>query len=487
MYERLEKIFGYVMFIIMCVSLLPVMYVGRYNHPTGDDYYYGIPVKQVFEDGGNVLDALQGAAKGVAYQYEHWQGTYSAMFLMHFPPNVFGEGMYAFVTTGMILIFAVSSFFMLKPVVCNWMKGSKHLWLIISSAYVLLSLQTVNYFIGESLFWYNGSMYYTGYYALTMMFMGIVIRYLQESKPYHIPIMAVFSVFLAGGNYVSLLPCILLMATLAVILVFRHSKKSVVIGVMVLLMLAGLVVSAVAPGNQIRQAGLFERSAVKAVLKSLLQGVRYIVSWTGIWWVLAVLILTPFLWHGFSRIKFRFPYPVIVLGYMYGIFCSMACPTFYAMNSTGPGRALAIVYYGLMAFMLFSYYYLLGYIHRKVKEGPVRTSKALEFLKKKSLIIYAGLFVLLFVMQISTGKMQEVSTVRAVKLLYSGEAEAYHQEYLERLEILEDDTVQDVVFEPFVHQPDMLFVGDFTGDINNPNNIEIARYWGKNSIMVDYE
>lgn len=29
-------------------------------------------------------------------------------------------------------------------------------------------------------------------------------------------------------------------------------------------------------------------------------------------------------------------------------------------------------------------------------------------------------------------------------------------------------------------------VGDFTGDASNGNNVRIARYWGKNSIRVDY-
>ncbi len=485
MYEKLEKYLGYVMLVVMCISLLPIMYVGRYNHPTGDDYYYGVEVKQVIENGGGFIEVLGEAVKGVANQYVSWQGTYSAMFLMHLPPNVFGEGAYALITTILVSLFVGATFYCVKPIVCIWMKGSKHLWMLLSSVYVLICLQTVP-FIGESVFWYNGSMYYTGYYAMTMIFVGMVCRFMVQSKKYHMPILILLSVFLAGGNYVSLLPCILILVTLTVILIVKRSKKSVSIGVLVVCMLAGLAVSAVAPGNQIRQAGLFEMSAIKAILKSLYQGVKYIYSWTGIWWLLAAMTLTPFLWSTYSKMKFRFRYPLIVLGYTYGIFCSMACPTFYAMNSTGPARVLAIVYYGLMAFTLFAYYYLLGWIHRllmeKRKGEPIEGGK----IGRLHVLVFPGVIAVLFVVQIVTGKMSECTTIRAISILESGEAVAYHQEYKERLEILEGSAILDVVFTPYINQPDMLYVGDFTGDITNVNNVRIAEYWGKNSLKVDY-
>ncbi len=484
MYERMEKIFAYAMMVILCISLLPVMYVGRYNHPTGDDYYYGVETRELIENGGSLFEVLGEAAKGVALQYERWQGTYSAMFLMYLPPNVFAEGAYALVTAFMILLFSGSAFYLLKPIVCHLMKGSCYLWMLVSATYVLLCLQTVNYFIGESLFWYNGSMYYTGYYAVTMFFWGMVVRLLYQPKKYYMPILAVLALFLAGGNYVSLLPCILLLVAVTGILAWKRSKKGWLTGSLVVLLIIGLLISAAAPGNQMREGELWEMSATKAIMKSLYQGMKYIKAWIGSWWALAVLLLTPFLWKGLGRLKFRFPYPLIVTGFMYGIFCSMACPTFYAMNSTGPGRALAIEYYGINAFMLFSYYYLLGYVHRVVAERREKLTDGRGYCTAN--IVIASLFVVLMIVQIGSGKMQECTTVRAVRLLRSGEAVAYHEEYLERLEILQDNSIQDVVFKPYTHQPDMLYVGDFTGDASNGNNIRIAEYWGKNSIRVDY-
>ncbi len=484
MYKKTEKYLAYIMLVIMCISLLPVMYVGRYNHPTGDDYYYGVEVRQAVENEASLFEILGEAAKGVAREYMRWQGTYSAMFLMHLPPNAFSEGAYAFVTTVMVLLFVGGVFFLLKPIICDYMKGTKQLWLLTASVYIMLCLQT-SPFLGESIFWYNGSMYYTGFLAVTLFFWGGILRFLEQPKKYHIPLLALLAFFLAGGNYVSLLPCIILLVCLTVWLGFRRSSRWGGVAILAMVMLLGMLISMLAPGNAIRQADSYQISAVKAILKSLLQGVKYILGWTNVWLVLAAVLLTPFMWNSFQKKQFRFRYPILVLGFAYGVFCSMACPTFYAMNSTGPARVVGIIYYAFMAFMLFGYYYMLGYVYDLLKRRKEK-NKMRDF-DKTLLFAAAGICVLLFAVQLITGKASECTTMRAISILESGEAQAYHREYLERLEVLKDDSVLDVVFSPYENQPDLLFVGDFTGDVTNVNNVRIAEFWRKDSIRVDYD
>lgn len=492
MYQKCEKIVSYGLFFLLCASLLILMYLGRYNHPTGDDYYYAGTTKQVWNETGSIFAVIGEAAKGVAREYVHWQGTYSAMFLMYLPPNVFGESGYRLVTAMMLLLYAGGVFYLLKPILCGVLRGSLHLWCLVSSAFVLLTIQTVP-FQGESFFWYNGSMYYTGFFAVTLFFFGSLCRYILAGRKRYLPVMALLSLFLAGGNYVSLLPCILLTLTASVFLLKKRSKKGIAIGIMAVLLLAGLAVSAMAPGNQVRQDGLWDMSATKAILKSLLQGLSYLWAWLRGWWFMTAILLTPFFWKTYGKIPFSFKYPVLVLGYLYGIFCSMSCPTFYAMNSTGPARALAIVYYGFMLFTLMGYYYLLGWFYRwqsrraEAKTGKERPTHKREAANgKRAFGILAVSISILFIFRIATGEFARCSSVKAVRILLSGEAYAYEQEYQERLKVLKDPSVQDVVFLPYEHQPEMLFVGDFTGDAENENNVRIARYFNKNSIRVQY-
>jgi hypothetical protein len=486
LYEKYEKIGAYVLTAVMAISLGVIIYLGRFNHPTGDDYYYGVATAKVWSDTGNIFLTVKEAAKGVAYQYVNWQGTYSAMLLMHLPPNIFGEGAYKLVTGVILLLYTFSVFYLLKPVIKACLKGSSYMWCAVSSAFVILTIQTVP-FKGESMFWYNGAMYYTGYFAVTLTFFGMLIRYLISDRKIYVPVMAVAAVFLAGGNYVSLLPALIICCMVTAVLLVKHSHKSVPVGIITCLMLAGLLVSAAAPGNQMRESGLWDMSAGKAVLESLVQGISYMEAWIDRWWLMSAIILTPFFWHTYKNVNLKFAYPIPVTVFIYGIFCSMECPTFYAMNSTGPARVLAIVYYGFELFSLAGYYYILGYLYRWCEAG--KFSYTFDETKKYRYapqLLAAAVFLYLAFMQLYSGQLRECTSYKAINLIRSGEAAAYEQEYQDRLAVLRDDTVKDVVFSPYTYQPDMLFVGDFQGSTDNVNNQKVAEYFGKNSLMVQY-
>lgn len=498
MKEKTGKIIAYIMLGITIASLLPVMYLGRYNHPTGDDYYYGAETKAVWEETGSLAQTAAEAVRGTVRQYRIWQGTYSAMFLMHLPPNIFGES-YRFVASGLLLLLAGGIFYLLKPVICVFMGGTPDFWLLASSLLTLLCVQTVD-FQGESFFWYNGGVYYTGFYALTLFFFGIALRYITAPRRRHIPLLLFLAFVLAGGNYVSLLPALLILFLLTAGLFWVRSPGSRAMAAVFCLMLVCFSFNVLAPGNRVRQDGMWGIPAWKAILKSLLQGAGYCRAWTGIWLILALFAVTPFMWRAFSGMKFRFRYPLAAVGLAYGIFCSMFCPTFYTMNSTGPARVVAIVYYGYLLFAFGAYGYLLGYVYRVLEKrrrsgsGGVRgtgpgnggTKRRAVNIGRMAIGTATAVFLVLLGIQIFSEALGRTTAARAVRLLVSGEAAAYEREYQDRLRILEDDSVRDVVFRPYENQPDMLYVGDFAGDPQHETNRVAARYFGKNTICVKY-
>lgn len=486
---KIEKITAHALLCIMIISLLPVMYLGRYNHPTGDDYYYGAETRAVWEETGSITKTVMEAVRGTAYQYQVWQGSYSAMFLMYLPPNIFGEDAYHFVTFGILLLFSAGIFYFLKPVVCTFMKGSVSLWMMESSLLTMLSVQTVE-FQGESFFWFNGSIYYTGYYALTCIFFGLILRYLDTPKRYRLAVLIFLAFFLAGGNYVSLLPTVLLLLLLVIYLIWTHSERVRAVICVFSLMMLGFFINILAPGNQVRKAGMWSIPAWKAIAKALFQGIKYMTAWTGIWLILALLILTPYLWRSYSKVKIRFRYPFLAAGFGYGIFCSMSCSVFYTMNSTGPARVVAIVYYAYLLFVFLEYWYLLGCFYRitekmrqSLKSGGAGREASVN---KAAAAAWGIIFLILAGTQIFTGGLGETTTARAVHLLKNGEAAGYEQGYRDRLRILEDDMVQNVVFQPYENQPDMLYVGDFPEDAQDMTNQKAAQYFHKKTICVQY-
>ena len=481
MKDKTEKIAAGVMLLLLVAGLFPVMYLGRYNHPTGDDYYYGAATHLIWQHTGSIAETVSEAARGVAVEYGRWQGTYSALFLMYLPPNVFGNLPYRLVTTVILLLLTTGIFYVTRPILCGRLRVSVPGWILISSCLALLCIETVPS-SGESFFWYNGSMYYTGYFAVTLFLIGLILRYLVQSKRRWLVVMLLLAAFLAGGNYVSLLPCMIMTVLLSVWMFWKKKPGRYGILATTLCLLAGLLVSAAAPGNRVRQGGMWKIPAWKAVVKALVQGIRYTVAWTGLWWLLAAVIITPILWKYLKKSKLQFRYPVIVIGLLYGIFCSMSCPTFYTMNSTGPARVVAVVYYGFLLFSFLAYGYLLGYVQRKWREKDRAEGKGrLKWLAVPVCVV--GIVLI----QAATGNVQSCTTGTAVRLLRSGEARAYEQEYQERYRQLTDTSMQELVFQPYQNQPEMLYVGDFSSDPEEPTNVKVAEFFEKTSVRVDYE
>lgn len=474
----------YIFLSILLISLIPLVWLGRYNYPTGDDYYYGAETHLVWQQTESIPQTIAAACDGVADSYQIWQGTYSALFLMYLAPNVFSNTAYHFVTFVILLLLCGSIFYLLKPLVCRFLPGETGDWITISSIISFLCIQTVA-FQSDSFYWYNGSMYYTGFFAVTLFFLGTLLRYLYTGKNILLLPLLLFAVFLGGGNYVSLLPCMLLSVTITLLLLLQKNKKAYICGITSVVLLLSFAISAMAPGNHVRQDGMWKIPTWKAIAKSLLQGIRYTFAWTGLWWLLAALLLLPVFLHILQKKHGDFfSHPVLFTGYFYGLFCSMSCPLFYTMNSTGPGRAIAIVYYTFLLISFTVFFYWIGFIVRTLQRKQNISEKP-KTSGKLHLVRYLAMTLLLLGI-LGTGLWQETSAAKAIQVLADGEAAAYAAEYEDRLLLLKDPDVTDVVLTPFTHQPALIYTGDLPGDPEDPTSRKVAQYFRKTSLYVNY-
>ena len=383
-----------------------------------------------------------------------------------------------------LLLLCGGIFYLLCPLFRRFLPGTCGEWITVSSILSFLCIQTVE-FQCDSFYWYNGSMYYTGFFAVTLFFLGTLFRYLDNGKRILLLPLLLFAVFLGGGNYVSLLPCMLLSVTITLLLLLQKNKKAYICGITSVVLLLSFAVSAIAPGNHVRQSGMWKIPAWKAIAKCLLQGIRYTFAWTGLWWVLAALLLLPV----FLRILQKkngafFSHPILFTGYAYGLFCSMSCPLFYTMNSTGPGRAVAIVYYMFLLISFTVFFYWIGFVVLKMQARP-NPPERIEVSGKLNTARYLAMAVLLFSI-LCTGLWQETSAMKAIRVLTDGEAAAYAAEYEDRLLLLNDPEVTDVILTPFTHQPALIYTGDLPGDPEDPTSRKVAQYFQKTSLYVNY-
>lgn len=495
-FNKYEKYASWFFFVLMLLCLIPMAILGFYNHPLGDDFYYGSIVSTVWQETGNIFQVLKTAFTETIAQYNRWQGTYSAMFLMHLSPNIWGDFFYKLYPTVLLTCFVGGTFYFTHTIVCHVLKASKNLWILITSLLVLTFTQQVP-LCGETFYWYNGSMYYTGFLACTFVFWGLLIKSISKPTIWRTVILSLLAIFLAGGNYISLLPTMIMLMLLILyyaylVVIRKSSPKKILISLCIIafFLFGGFLISAAAPGNAIRQATSTQISPMKAILKAIYQNSRYCIYWNGIWSLLFFIFVTPAYLRIINKCTWKFRYPVIVCGLIFGIYCSTSCPPFYAQNNGGAARVFCLVYYLMILALAMIYFYVLGAFYRLLESKKTWKLAAASPLKKM-LLLQSSLviaFLLLLLVRPWSESYVKPHAVTALQVLSNGEAAYYEEQYQARLAILEDDSILDVTFAPY-DVPDTLvnylYLGDISTDATNHVNKNMATLYGKNSIRIE--
>lgn len=493
--EKYEKIGSRFFFILMILCLIPMGILGFYNHPLGDDFYFGYDAMIAWQNTGNIFEVIKAALQGTNKQYHIWQGTYSAMFLMHLPPQVWGDFFYKIYPSVLLSCFTLGTFCLTHSLLCTMFKASKDAWIFITSLLMIIFIEQVP-LCGETFYWYNGSMYYTGFLACTFVFWGVLIKMLYNNSIKSCVVLSFMAIFIAGGNYPSLLPTMIILAVIILYYLYRvfYNKEPEwrIVGLLSIIfvcMSIGFIISAAAPGNAVRQATAWKISPVSAVLKAIYQNARYCIYWNGIWSVLLFVFLTPIYLRVIDKSERNFKYPIVVCGLIFGIYCSSSCPTFYAQNNGGAARVFCLVYYLMILTLAMIYFYTLGTLYKFiVSRKNVKNSLLTSFLVSGSLIVATVL--ILSVCRPWQEAYVKPRSLTAMQVLLNGEAAYYEKQQQERMEILDDPSVSEVEFTPYDVPEELksfLFVGDISVDKEHIVNRLMSDIYKKDSICVKYE
>lgn len=479
-----DKLAAITLTVLFVLQIIPILYLGKFNHPTSDDFKYGAYSHTAWQETGSLIATLEAAAKGVAEDYQTWQGSYSALFLMRLEPTVFGEKYYGFVPWIMLGLLTAGTLYFMRTL-CKVVLKSDTLHYISMSMLVLSLCVQFSPVASEQFFWYNSSVYYNAFHAVLLFYVGWLLRFGYGGKKRYVIYMALGGFLLGGGNYVTALLLIVIHATaLALLWYLKRKKEFWAVLFLWLEFLVCFAVSAAAPGNAIRGAEIAGYGAISSIIRSLLQGVRYYMAWLDKWWLLVGLFMLPMMLGLIRQTSFQFPWPGFVLLYLYGAFSAMSCPTFYALGSTGPGRIINIIYDSFLLISYIQLFYLLGYICRRWEEAVTEDKRQKERLGGLFSTLYNGAVITLCGILLFSGMILDLTTVTACKVWIKGEGKQYDKEYTERLAVLEDESITDVVFAPYTVEPELVFIADGTEDPEFVNNREWADFYGKNSLVI---
>lgn len=486
---EVHKAIGIISLVIFLVSLIPILYVSKYNHPTGDDILYGLDAHRAWEETGSVGAAVAAASEGVIFNYHTWQGTFSAIFFMYLQPTVFSENAYfltPFIVIGLLLY---GSYYLLKQVGTYIAPMERAERLTIWSVVMFLSIQWV-VAIGEAFYWYNGAVYYSGFYGIMMLILGMVCKYYHEGGKLRLVILSLLTVLLGGSNYITLLVTMILMMLIVDYGMWKKNSHKWGLLWIFLLLLVSFAISALAPGNAVRQATSASLPAYKAILLSLWQGFGYLSAWLNEWWVIGLVVLMPAFGRIYGRMKYKFSYPLLVVGFLYGLFCAMQCPTYFSMASTGPGRVLNLIHYGFVMCSYLAVFYVGGWCYRKLTtvfaNVEMDTLAIVETLKSIWVFVFVVTIGFGCMMGLKDSTIKESSTMKAISDIVSGCGDAYNLEYENRLEILRQSQDEDIVFQPFANQPKTVYVGDLGQDAEFDANRAMAQWYHQKSIIVNW-
>ena len=464
------------LFLFLLLSLVPILLLGRYARASADDYCYGLRTMQALQNGHGFWAAVWHTMWGY---YQSWQGSFVALGLMSLTPCIFSEQSYWLTPVVMLVSLILGTMKLADTLVRRVLGGTWREAVCISLPILLLSIQFVPSPL-HSFFWWNGAVYYTFLYGISLLYLERFIALLTGGRWWMTLLPGILcGIAVGGGNYVSALLCTLLGGLLLLLALYRKKRRWQAV------LLFGAEALAfgfnmAAPGNQIRQATGTVMPPVRAILSSIAKAAVDLPSWHNWLTLLLCLAWVPLLLKLAKRsgISFRRPETVCLMGFL--LFAAQNTPHFYALSSSGPPRLRNIVYFSSYWLILFQEWYLLGWL----RQIPLP-----QFLSKKRLWQqFRRVMLPVLLLLAAVGCIYywpALCSVRCVEALTDGSAAAYAVERDSRLPILTDPTITDPAFRPIHARPELLFEIDIVPDPTYWVNHVVATYWGKHSVALD--
>lgn len=469
--------------ILFVVSVIPLLWLGRYNVMCIDDYDYGRVVHDTWMQTGSVWQSIQTAWQQNMEFYQNWQGTYISCFLMALCPMNFRYEVAWVVPVIMIGMFATSAFILGRHILRRWLGCDRT-----GSSFIMLMLLFMFYQVIEApfegIYWYNGATHYVfmeSVWFFTLAALSAAFWSMKKSREIILCITAaVLAVIVGGGNLVTGLQAEIFMVFLLIYAVITNRKKIITVCIPLVTGSVGFLFNVLAPGNLMRGEidSSVGYSAVMSVLLSFYHAVVFMIRWTPAFVIIVWLMLLPVLWKLTGQSKQKFSHPVWVTIGAYCVIAAMFTPTLYALGMVGLARVdniIQMVYY-LCLIMVTAYW--LGYLNHR--EGDALGL----FLDKTKGRMTAVCFCLMLLIWVLTADKNTYTSISALRSLVNGEAQTFYTEAMERHDIYIDEDIVDVEVEPYSAKPALFSFDDLSTDRENWLNLAVMQYYHKAYVVL---
>lgn len=489
MNKKQLKIVTGVAIAVLIVSIIPVFWIGQYLHPFSDDYVFGAEAYKIWNATHSISACIQGAWNVAVNMYHIWQGTYSACFLMALQPGAFGA--YWIVPILLASSLIMSTYALLYLIMRKLLHTTRTEFLLVSSVFSLINLQFV-YSAYDAFYWYNGAMYYTLYFSMSLCLASLLIAYHLSGKirKCFVGSLAVLlTIFIAGGNFVSGFGTAAILFIAIAITYLEQKKLPRFLTCILLVYLAAFSFSILAPGNAFRELAVEEShpNIIAAIGITLSKSIGFIGDRFISLMSLTFVTLIPIVNRLARKSQFKFSHPWLCLIITLGIYCSFFFPHCYAMGYEGPNRVKNIYAYALFWFILTNMFYLSGAMARKAEAQAPLSSAIYQFIdavrnKYNKTFQYSYIYAIIIYALVVVVKPS--TSNRTLSLLVKGKIQASDKEMKEREEILSSYSNAVVELKPLITKLPSDTHYDALPDPGYWVNQAIALYYGKQEVFT---
>lgn len=479
--------------VLLGISLLPLLIIGRYNVMAADDYAMGKQVQSLWVNITSLPQVLHYAVTHAVESYKTWQGCFTVNFWDSLNPGFWTEQLTWLTPILMLGMLLFSTYLFIKAILKKYYDVGKRelffLWGVI--AFVLLQTLPSP---AEAIYWYAGAVAYTFlHYSMLLLFVFLFEneRLTKGRNKAIVGIMiALYAFLIGGGQYGTVLQCLLWY----IVYLFTERKRLSWQKLLPFFMLlAGFGINLMSPGNQTRLSETRGMSPVKAIISSFINSVHYIRNWFSPLLIVCLLAALPVIWQVVKnkRVKdFTYPLPLLVSLGSYCLFSAAFTPSLFGVGNVDAGRLQNQIQSIFYVMVWGNAFYWTGWVQDRMQKTETvfwQDCSMVKNILKKYLWVYRWLtFAAILLVILGTSDKNTFSSMSAVRSLLNGEAKAYYEQAQERLALYQDESMEIVEVEPFHVQPRVLFFTDIVeeGEANYWINENIADYYGKEQVVL---
>ncbi len=470
-----EKVLAVLSVLAIILALIPLYRLTFYAVPRYDDFGYGINLWKEQRYGYGLYTIIKAGYDTALGSHYSWQGTYSSIFMMAQMPAALGF-QYYFIGPVLLITSLVVSTLFLTSVLSKVYLNASRCERTIFSVIVTLTLTECIYTAQQGFYWYNSGVHYVFMHSIMFVFVSFMVLLTYTKKTaarfIYFLIVTALAFVCAGANFVTCIQGILLLTGYIVVLLFRDARKTLWYLPAFFVYMFGLRLNLFAPGNAHRQASYQGESAARAIIDSLKEGVVNAWKFSGPFVIILMIIAIPVICKMVKKTEFKFRLPGLFSLLSYCFYCTGYTSSFYSMGSAGLSRTWIAVCFSFQILLFANEVYWIGYLsHKRLKPFSLTSDYYPAF-------YLMALIMMLVSFHYTQDKIGAVSSFGAYYYIHTGEAYAFHEEFLERVNIFEESDHGVVDVPEYAYKPWFLINRDISDDPSQEENRMMSEYFG---------